>query len=189
MKWEVHPNQNDTLICELPTHISAGVPVQGTVNGKTLCFCWYARAGRLTVLHELAPDVWMEECLQVESISTEALAGGKSLSLLYRRGGKSYLLNGTVGLAMALRASADATDQRDLVIKSPLTGKIVQVLAQKGKTVHKGQDLFVIEAMKMENRVQAQTKGVVTEVQATVDTGVNVGDVLCKLQRKNTKRG
>jgi biotin carboxyl carrier protein len=52
----------------------------------------------------------------------------------------------------------------DKVIKSPMPGRIVKVLVQKGDAVEAGQSLLVIEAMKMENEVRAKAACTVAEV-------------------------
>jgi biotin carboxyl carrier protein len=55
-------------------------------------------------------------------------------------------------------------------LRSPLPGIILEVSCAKGDTVKKGQKLFVLEAMKMENVINADRDGVLKEVK------VNKGD-------------
>ncbi len=52
----------------------------------------------------------------------------------------------------------------DMVIKSPMPGRVVKVLANAGKAVSPGETLMVLEAMKMENEVKAKAPGVVAEL-------------------------
>lgn len=54
--------------------------------------------------------------------------------------------------------------------KSPLPGVILDVIVRTGDTVKKGQKLMVLEAMKMENNINADRDGKVIEVK------VNKGD-------------
>ena len=49
-------------------------------------------------------------------------------------------------------------------VKSPLPGVIVAVKVKVGDTVKNGQVVAVLEAMKMENEIQAEFDGVVTSV-------------------------
>ena len=49
-------------------------------------------------------------------------------------------------------------------VKSPLPGVIVAVKVKVGDTVKNGQVVAVLEAMKMENEIQAESDGVVTSV-------------------------
>ncbi|MDD2798550.1 MAG: biotin/lipoyl-binding protein [Bacteroidales bacterium] len=55
-------------------------------------------------------------------------------------------------------------------IKSPLPGVILEVAVKTGDTVKKGQKLLILEAMKMENSINADKDGVVSEIK------VNKGD-------------
>jgi biotin carboxyl carrier protein len=55
-------------------------------------------------------------------------------------------------------------------VKSPLPGVILEVNCKAGDAVKRGQKLFVLEAMKMENVINADRDGVVKEVK------VNKGD-------------
>jgi biotin carboxyl carrier protein len=50
------------------------------------------------------------------------------------------------------------------VVKSPMPGRVVKVLVQKGDQVTVGQPLLVVEAMKMENEVRAKAAGTVLDV-------------------------
>ncbi|MDR1199214.1 MAG: biotin/lipoyl-binding protein [Prevotellaceae bacterium] len=56
------------------------------------------------------------------------------------------------------------------IIKSPLPGVIIDVCVKIGDAVKTGQKLFVLEAMKMENNINAESDGKVTEIK------VNKGD-------------
>lgn len=49
-------------------------------------------------------------------------------------------------------------------LSSPMPGRIVKLLVKPGNHVKKGQDLIVIEAMKMENKIAAPFDGTVTKV-------------------------
>ncbi|MEG1613329.1 MAG: biotin/lipoyl-containing protein [Clostridia bacterium] len=61
--------------------------------------------------------------------------------------------------------------------KSPLPGMIVEFKVPNGATVKKGQNILVIEAMKMEHEIGSPADGVITQL---VAKGANVesGDVL-----------
>ena len=55
-------------------------------------------------------------------------------------------------------------------ITSPLPGVILEVCCKEGDVVKKGQKLFVLEAMKMENAIEATTDGKIVSIK------VNKGD-------------
>lgn len=63
-------------------------------------------------------------------------------------------------------------------IKSPLPGTILQVYVKVGDTVKMGDKLLMLEAMKMENKIEADKAGTVKEVNAKEGDTVMEGDVL-----------
>jgi acetyl-CoA/propionyl-CoA carboxylase biotin carboxyl carrier protein len=63
-------------------------------------------------------------------------------------------------------------------IVAPMQGTIVKVLVAVGDAVEVGQAVLVLEAMKMENRINAETSGTVTEVRVAAGETVGTGDVL-----------
>jgi hypothetical protein len=66
-------------------------------------------------------------------------------------------------------------------LRAPLAGTVVSVTAASGNLVAPGDELVVIEAMKMEHEVRAQAAGLVHEVPATTGATVQAGDVLVVL--------
>jgi pyruvate carboxylase subunit B len=77
-------------------------------------------------------------------------------------------------------ASAAAAGPAPVV--APMPGLIVRVNAQVGDRVQPGQGLVVMEAMKMENELRAQTAGVVKTVLVTPGTVVEKGARLIELE-------
>lgn len=63
-------------------------------------------------------------------------------------------------------------------IKSPLPGVILEVLVREGDSVKMGQKLLVLEAMKMENNIEADKAGKVTSILKQKGDSVMEGDVL-----------
>jgi acetyl-CoA/propionyl-CoA carboxylase biotin carboxyl carrier protein len=60
----------------------------------------------------------------------------------------------------------------------PMQGTIIKVLVSVGDTVEVGQALCVLEAMKMENHINAETAGTVKEVRVSPGDTVGAGDVI-----------
>lgn len=63
-------------------------------------------------------------------------------------------------------------------LKSPMPGRVMQVLVAVGDTVQAQQGLVVVEAMKMQNELKSATAGRVTSVVTQVGDSVQTGDVL-----------
>jgi acetyl-CoA/propionyl-CoA carboxylase biotin carboxyl carrier protein len=60
----------------------------------------------------------------------------------------------------------------------PMQGTIVKVLVAVGDHVEAGQAVCVLEAMKMENHINAETSGEVKEVRVEAGQAVSSGDVV-----------
>jgi acetyl/propionyl-CoA carboxylase alpha subunit/acetyl-CoA carboxylase carboxyltransferase component len=69
----------------------------------------------------------------------------------------------------------------DAAVRAPLAGTVVAVAVAPGDPVAAGDELLVIEAMKMEHEVRAQAAGLVREVAAAVGATVAAGDILVVL--------
>jgi biotin carboxyl carrier protein len=63
-----------------------------------------------------------------------------------------------------------------------MQGTIVKVLVARGDAVEPGQALLVLEAMKMENHINAEGGGTVKEVRVAAGDTVGTGDVLIVIE-------
>lgn len=70
----------------------------------------------------------------------------------------------------------------DNVLVCPMPGLVVEVLAGKGDRVFRGQNLVVLESMKMESGVASPMDGVIVEVRAAAGQAVEAGDVLMRFK-------
>ena len=59
-----------------------------------------------------------------------------------------------------------------------MQGTIVKVLVEVGAAVEAGQPVVVLEAMKMENQIQAEVAGTVSQVKVAPGDTVGAGDVV-----------
>ncbi len=61
---------------------------------------------------------------------------------------------------------------------SPMAGLVVKVDAEVGQTVEAGDRIVVVEAMKMENDLEAHRSGVIEEIPVQAGDSVEIDDVL-----------
>lgn len=64
------------------------------------------------------------------------------------------------------------------VIKAPIPGSILEILVKVGDSISEGQTVFKMEAMKMENDINAVGSGVVKAINVAVGDAVNQGQDL-----------
>ena len=81
--------------------------------------------------------------------------------------------------APAAAPAAPAAPAGGEKITSPMPGTILSVNVQNGSTVKKGDVLFVLEAMKMENEIMAPCDGTAASVSVTKGATVESGTLLC----------
>jgi acetyl-CoA/propionyl-CoA carboxylase, biotin carboxylase, biotin carboxyl carrier protein len=79
-------------------------------------------------------------------------------------------------------ASHGGAGAGDGTISAPMQGTIVKVLVGVGDTVESGQAVLVLEAMKMENHINAEKGGKVAELRVKPGDGVGTGDVLAVIE-------
>ncbi|AND39279.1 MULTISPECIES: acetyl-CoA carboxylase biotin carboxyl carrier protein subunit [Bacillaceae] len=63
-------------------------------------------------------------------------------------------------------------------ITSSMAGTVLNVLVEAGQEVNAGQEVLMLESMKMEIPVESEAAGKVAEVKVSIGDFVNEGDVL-----------
>jgi len=63
-------------------------------------------------------------------------------------------------------------------IQSPMPGKVLKINVSEGDTVNEGDTVLILEAMKMENEIIANTSGKVKKLSVSVNDMVETDDTL-----------
>jgi propionyl-CoA carboxylase alpha chain len=66
-------------------------------------------------------------------------------------------------------------------IVAPMPGQITRILVEVGDEVQAGQDVAIIEAMKMENILTSEARGTVTLIEVGIGDNLNVDDLILSL--------
>ncbi len=67
-------------------------------------------------------------------------------------------------------------------LEAPLPGKVTSIKAREGQAVKKGEEILVVEAMKMENAIRAPKDGTVRRIAVKVGDMVGPGAVLVEIE-------
>jgi acetyl-CoA carboxylase biotin carboxyl carrier protein len=67
-------------------------------------------------------------------------------------------------------------------ITASMAGTVLNIFVGNGKQVQIGQEVLMLESMKMEIPIESETEGVVLEVKVNIGDFVNEGDVLIVLE-------
>ena len=112
---------------------------------------------------------------------------GRSFSVSYQKGprrrwrvavGERDFDLETLTPVEAIEAIAAAASAGPSRLTAPIPGKVVKVHVAVGDEVEAGQPLIVLEAMKMENNINADRAGTVSDIKVAVGTTVGGGDVV-----------
>ena len=94
-------------------------------------------------------------------------------------------VGGTAPAAQKTRSASRGADQSAAAsgtITAPMQGTVIKVLVTEGQTVAQGDAVLVLEAMKMENQIQADKAGKVAKINCKAGDTVGSGDVLLVIE-------
>ncbi|CAO5148187.1 Biotin carboxylase / Biotin carboxyl carrier protein [Frankia sp. AiPs1] len=112
--------------------------------------------------------------------------GGKRLEVVLPAGLGAATAAGAAGKGSApkrrSRGGAAAAKVTGDALTSPMQGTIVKVAVSEGDTVAAGDLIIVLEAMKMEQPINAHRDGKITDLATAVGSVVTSGAVLCEIK-------
>ncbi len=122
-------------------------------------------------------NTYNTQVLKVEGNVAEIDVNGTTYSVELDSQNQSNASASQPKAASAPIASAPKS-QGSGTIKSPLPGTVLDILVQEGSEVKVGQKLILLEAMKMENNIEADKAGRVVSIKKKKGDSVMEGDVL-----------
>lgn len=85
------------------------------------------------------------------------------------------------GMAYIVSKNSDLTvSMKEL--RAPISGRIIEVLVKAGDDIKKGQQIVVLEAMKMQNHIYSPTTAKISELRVKEGQTVKTGEVLVTFQ-------
>ncbi|MEY9867109.1 acetyl-CoA carboxylase biotin carboxyl carrier protein [Peribacillus sp. B2I2] len=67
-------------------------------------------------------------------------------------------------------------------LKASMAGSVWKIVANEGQSVTEGQDIIILESMKMEIPIGAEEAGTIKELKVNEGDFVNEGDVLAVIE-------
>ena len=118
-----------------------------------------------------------------KAVKVDAAANGSEYTVTVN--GKSFKVQVAEGAATAApAAAAPAGDGAAQTVNAPLPGPVMKVLTEVGAEVAAGDTLLILEAVKMENEIQAECAGIVREIKVAAGNTVSADDVLVVIEPK-----
>jgi len=101
-----------------------------------------------------------------------------------RVNGKKVLINTQDKLSLLLESMGlnVVSEQKINHVKAPMPGLVLRVLIEPGDTVKKGDGLFVLEAMKMENMIKSPTDAIVSKIKVNLGQAVEKNHILVEFE-------
>ena len=98
--------------------------------------------------------------------------------------GKTFKVNVATGAAAAAPKQAGAASGKTYEVTSPLPGTVVRTCVEPGDEVEAGEELLIIEAMKMETPVKAEKAGTVVEFLVNPKEVITAGQAIVVIEEK-----
>ncbi|HEV2611422.1 MAG TPA: acetyl/propionyl/methylcrotonyl-CoA carboxylase subunit alpha [Noviherbaspirillum sp.] len=131
---------------------------------------WSVQLGERTAVMTLIERHGAQLVIKVDGATVRGTVVRDGEAFHVFTGGMHHVLAYSDPLAHAGEAEAEGGR-----LTAPMPGKIVAVLAEKGKTVEKGAPLLIMEAMKMEHTIAAPADGMVEDLLYAVGDQVAEG--------------
>jgi biotin carboxyl carrier protein len=85
------------------------------------------------------------------------------------------------GMAYIVSKNSDLTvSMKEL--RAPISGRIIEVLVKAGDDIKKGQQVVVLEAMKMQNHIYSPTTAKISELRVKEGQSVKTGEIIATFQ-------
>ncbi len=91
---------------------------------------------------------------------------------------KSASKNNTPKTQNKAKNKNNLLDESSTEIKAPMASTVIKVLVNAGESVVKGQNLLVLEAMKMESDITSHRDGIIKEIKVKASDSVTNGEVI-----------
>ena len=143
---------------------------EGKNSGLVVRSDWRPGLSRLEAEVDGCRVVAQIEVLDTTSYRVSAAGNRRTLKVLSRRAGELFAL-------MPAKHTQDASTH----VVSPMPGLLIEVAVREGDEVKAGQPVAVVEAMKMENVLNAPCDGRVAQILASPGDSLKVGQIIIEL--------
>jgi biotin carboxyl carrier protein len=127
-------------------------------------------------------DAWYDvEVGDLYQSPVEVVVDGESYLVEMGSAGGSNLPRVRQALKVEQPGLRGITEGDERVIRCPLPGKVVAVKVTKGQVLEAGDEICVLESMKMEQTVRMAKGGTVKNIKMKVDQSISAGSPMIEL--------
>ena len=179
--WTIKFDEHE-LSCRMVPYLLAGRAVVGEIDNRSFRVRWEPALHSLFIHFS---DEKVERVVRLRNQSCEHIREDlKSLiklSLSGMRGSQTEIEIAPTGKDIIYRKRN--LSSKGYVLKSPMTGKILDVFKSPGDAINQGEVIAIIEAMKMENKIQSRQNGILDEVNVHKGDNIQVGSVIAVIKQ------
>lgn len=167
MKWLIHTNHHkEGYQIDLPGRISNNKSFCLSADGVRYEATWNREDQTLYLSNVEDPST--EAVYRIRSSFIESFEDEPEVKIDMEYVSPGHLTKGYEAQAAiyipGLKHKSSSSEKLGSMVRAPMAGKIISLNATEGQYVEKGQNICVIEAMKMENQITANASGVVKAV-------------------------
>ena len=192
------------VVVDLPDHITDGLPFNVDVDGRKYLARW-SRASAALHLRRAAdvnhpgtahqdtahqgPEPMLELSIPVRGMRTVQFPGDAEARCSIEcflpdpGNGPAQPMTFTGTISMANHAKPQTSKMlKNPILRSQISGKVLSVLTSEGAIVEEGAPLLIIEAMKMENRINAPARVKISGIKIKAGDNVAAGVELMRFE-------
>lgn len=178
MEWDVALELKNKRV-QLPDRIVDGRSFTAKIDGQDVTATWDSRSGQLTI--EVANG--QTRTIRVKHMRREKFADEPETAItgdvdFGTARGVNRLQAKCQPFTPGAANSSGKAKSKTKTVRTPLTGKVIQVLAKDAAPIKAGDVIVVIEAMKMENKITAPVAGTLSGLKVKAGDAVTTGDTL-----------
>jgi len=123
--------------------------------------------------------------------SFEASVSTREMTVEVLLQGRLFLVNVEDERQRRLRETThmELEQEGEFTLAAPMPGLVVAIPVEVGQSVEKGDDLIILESMKMQNELKAPREGKVSGVRVSPGDSVDQNQVLLQVTQRNLVRG
>lgn len=119
---------------------------------------------------------------QGKSTNMEMIEGDKPNKYIVNTRSNDYQVEIIDSKARYRAATQSEHANDDLIIRSPMPGKIMRVLVETGARVQKGNTVVIVSAMKMESEYKSPVDGIVSKIYVKAEDTVEGNQALFEIE-------
>lgn len=178
MKWTVKINNKKKCI-EIPEKVLDNEAFSLSVDGKVLKAKWQKKTNCIILLTDVN-GITLERRIPLRTFKLSKLEDEAKIDTVVETSGThpSSFEASLTQFVMGQNNRDKKAAAKGATIRSPITGTVLKVHTEEGAEVSKGDLLFIIEAMKMENKILATANGKVGSIKVKETDRVSTGAIL-----------